>query len=346
MLVKQAREVAHNWVKEEANRIPGFYGAFYHGSINSLVDDAYLPATSDIDIMVVLADADIPNKPGKFRYQEVLLEVSYLPFEQIQSPERILSQYHFAPSFKGANIIADPSGQLMPLQETVSKNFSKREWVNKRCEQARDKVLRNVQSLREDEPLHVQVIKWLFAAGVTTHVLLVAGLKNPTVRKRYLAVRDLLQDYGYLDFYENLLHQLNCAYISRECVEHHLLAMTEVFDATARIARTPFPFVSDIRDVARPIAIDGSRDLIERGYHREAIFWIAVTYSRCMTILHHDAPIELQEKYAPAYRQLLGDIDIQSFADIKRHTQQLKTFLPRVWNMAEAIIDANQEITG
>ena len=34
------------------------------------------------------------------------------------------------------------------------------------------------------------------------------------------------------------------------------------------VVRTPYRFAADISDSARPVAIDGSRELIERGYHR------------------------------------------------------------------------------
>ena len=35
-----------------------------------------------------------------------------------------------------------------------------------------------------------------------------------------------------------------------------------------------------ITPAARPIAIDGSRELIEAGAHREAVFWIVATFAR------------------------------------------------------------------
>src|SRR5436309_12495083 len=100
MRVKDAKAVARQWVMEEASTAPGFAGAFYHGSTNWLPDDAVLPATSDVDIMVVLADPSPPAKRGKFRYRDVLLEVSHLPQEQLQSPDLILGQYHLAGSFR------------------------------------------------------------------------------------------------------------------------------------------------------------------------------------------------------------------------------------------------------
>ena len=56
--------------------------------------------------------------------------------------------------------------------------------------------------------------------------------------------------------------------MGRVRVEHHVEALSEVFDAAKVVIRTPFPFASDITDAARPIAISGSRELIERGLHR------------------------------------------------------------------------------
>ncbi len=329
---------------EEASKTPGFYGAFYHGSINWLPDDAPLPATSDVDIMIVLTDPNPPDKPGKFIYRDVMLEASYLSKEQLQSPDRILSDYHMAGSFRTPGIILDPSGQLTRLQAAVSKGYAKRRWVYKRCEHARNHALKYIRSVNESEPFHDQVITWLFATGVTTHVLLVAGLRNPTVRQRYMAVRELLADYGLLNFYEILLETLGCARMSRARAEYHLAALVDAFDAAKAVIRTPLPFASDISDVARPIAIDGSRELIERGDHREAMFWIAVTYSRCQKVLYHDAPAEMRDRFRPGYRQLLDDLGIASVADLRRRNEQTEELLPRVWEVAEAIMATNPEI--
>lgn len=344
MLVKQAKAVARQWVIEEGSKIPNFSGAFYHGSTNWLPEDAALPATSDLDIMVVLADPNPPHKPGKFIYQDVMLEVSYLSSDQLQSPEVILSQSHMAGSFRAPSIILDPTGHLTQLQAVVAKAYAKRHWVYQRCLYARDKILNNLQQLKASDPFHDQVAVWLFAAGVTTHVLLVAGLKNPTVRRRYVAVRELLADYGHAAFYESRLELLGCAQMSREQVETHLAALTEIFDAAKTVIKTPFFFAADISEIARPVAIDGSRELIEHGYHREAIFWMVATYSRCQKVLYHDAPVAMQEQFTPGYRHLLADLGITGFADLQQRGEQIKEFLPQLWTVAEAILAANPDI--
>lgn len=344
MLVKHAKAIAQQWVMEEAGHTPGFRGAFYHGSTNWLADDATLPATSDVDVMVVLDDPTPPNKLGKFIFRDVMLEVSYLPLDQLQSPELILSNSHMAGSFRTASIIVDPSGRLTPLQAAVSKDYAKRRWVYKRCEHARDKILNNLRGLHESAPFHDQILPWLFATGVTTHVLLVAGLKNPTVRRRYVAVQELLAAYKHLNFYPTLLELLGCAQMSRLRVEHHLAALIHVFDVAKTVVKTPVVFASDISDVARPIAIDGSREMIERGFHREAVFWLVATYSRCQKVLYHDAPVEMQARFSPGYRHLLADLGIASFTDLQWRGEQVKELLPGVWEVAEAIMAANPNI--
>lgn len=344
MTVNDARTAARQWVMEEGSRMPGFRGAFYHGSINWLPEDAALPATSDVDVMVVLAGQSSPNKLGKLLYRDVLLEVSYLPEDQLQSPEVILGQFHLAGSFAAESVILDPTGRLTRLQAAVSREYARRPWVYRRCEHVREKVLKNLEGWDESAPFHDQVAPWLFAAGVTTHILLVAGLRNPTVRRRYVAVRELLREYGYPELHERLLEMLGGARMSRARVEQHLTALTDVFDTASAVLRTPFFFASDLSQAARPIAIDGSRELIERGDHREAVFWMVATYSRCLKVLSQDAPVEVQDRHRPGYRELLGDLGIATFADLQRRGEEVRGFLPRIWEVAEAILAGNPRI--
>ena len=315
LLVRQAEAVARHWVIEEVSTIPGFHGAHVAGWANGLPDNAVVPATSDVDINVVFSGPSVPNNCRKVLYRDLLLDVTPLPLEPFRSPDLILGDYHPAGGFRTRSIIMDPSGHLTGLQMAVSRDYAKRQWVRRCCEHARHKVLDGLAA-DESASLPDHMIEWLFAAGRTTHVLLVAGLQNQTVRRRGMAVWELLAEYGQLASYETLLELMGCARMSRCRVEQHLAALTEVFDMAKAVITTPFSFASDISEIARPLAVDGSRDPIARGYHREATFWITVTYSRCQKELAVDAPPELQDQFDPGYRQLLGDLGITSFADL------------------------------
>jgi len=69
--------------------------------------------------------------------------------------------------------------------------------------------------------------------------------------------------------------------MSKLRVEYRLAAVTEIFDFAKEIINPPHRFASDISEVGRPISIGGSREFIDSGYHREAVYWIGATYSRC-----------------------------------------------------------------
>jgi hypothetical protein len=342
MRVGDARAVAARWVAEHAPEVPAFAGAFLSGSAAWLPADAELPATSDVDVLVVTAATPAPPKPGKLRFGGVLLEVTYLPADRLASPEQVLSTYYLAGSLRVDTVLADPTGRLGRLQAAVAGHFAERRWVRRRCQDAEARIVDGLGRLDRSRPLPAQALAWLFPTGVTTHVLLTAGLRNPTVRLRYLAVRGLLADYGRAGFHEELLALLGCRHLARRRVEEHLTAMTAVFDDAAAVARTPFPFASDVSVAARPIAVDGGRDLVVGGHHREAVFWIAATYARCLTILAADAPAATRARHEPGFEALLGDLGVADPAALGRRAREVLGFLLR--QEAEAILAANPGI--
>lgn len=344
MRVGPARAAAVRWVAEHARCDAGFRGAYFGGSAVGLPDDAELPPSSDIDVFVVTA-ADVPPvKPGKFRYQGALLEVSHVPWAQLASAGEVLSSYHLAGSFRTDTVISDPTGRLRELRASIAPRFAARPWVRRRCQDARRRIETRLAAIDPSAPFHEQVNAWLFPTGVTCHVLLVAALRNPTIRLRYPAARQVLADHGHRGLYPELLGLLGCAALPARRVRHHLGELAGTFDATARVARTPFFFSGDITPAARSIAVDGSRELIDRGDHREAVFWIIATFARCHTILAADAP-ELHRAHAPAFREAVADLGLTSTADVLDRAAEVTRFLPRLWRITEDILAVNPDIT-
>jgi hypothetical protein len=341
MKVREARALAARWVAGNAAAIPVFAGAFLSGSVIWLPAEHELPASSDVDVQVV-TDGDPPPKLGKLAYSGALVEVSFLSWKQLGPAERVLASYHLAGSFRTDTLLADPTGRLAGLRDRVAGEWAAPAWVRRRCEDAERRILDRLDEVDPARPLHDQVMAWLFATGLTTHVLLTAGLRNPTVRLRYLAARELLDEHGQLGFHRELLGQLGCADLSRASVEHHLEAMTAAFDATAA-ARSPLPFAADITAAARPVAVDGSRELVANGDHREAVFWIVATYSRCLALLDADAPA-LLPAFQAGFGALLADLGIAFPADLPHRSRQLRAFLPRLTEVRDAILTANPAI--
>lgn len=344
MRIYQAKELARLWVREQHQRWPGYAGAFVHGSANWLAEDADLPPTSDLDVMVVIGGPLPQNRPGKFLYQGVLLEGSFLSREELRSTEQVLGRYHLAGSFHRPSVIDDPTGELTALNIAVAREYARRMWVERRCADAMARIERNLRGVPTAPIWPDQVMAWLFASGITCHVVLVAGLRNPTVRLRYAAAQDLLHGYGRDDDYLRLLTLLGCAELDATQVSGHVDALERVLEAASAALRSPYPYAADLSADARPVAIEGSRALVAAGLHREAMFWIVATYSRCLNVLWRDAPISARETYLPDYQRLLADLGITSPTDLARRCAALEAFLPDLWQLALEIINANSEI--
>lgn len=276
---------------------------------------------------------------GKRRHESLLLDVSVLPWAAVASAEIILARYDLAGSFHRPSVIHDPTGILTATQRQVEVAYADSRWVVARCHDARRRVEQHLGSSSSNSPLHAQVTSCLFAAGVLTHVLLVAGLRNPTVRTRYVAVRDMLASYDRLAVHERLLDIAGLRSLTAEHVTGHLDALAAAFDDAARVIATPVFFAADISAEARPIAIEGSRDLICRGLHREAMFWIAATACRCQQVLIADGTPELRDRHAAGFAALLSDLELATPDHCTRARARISAALPWVMDEASDIVD-------
>ena len=343
MLVKHAKALAQRWAEENADRFPAIVGAYLGGSIAWMDDDAQVPATSDVDIYIVTQQPP-EQKLGKFLYNDLLMEVSFFHSRELASVEQILSIAHLAAGFSAADILLDPSGRLSALQADVRAQYANISWVRKRCATTLVKARQYMHALDDAMPLHAQANCLLFGSSLLAVLLLVADLRNPTVRRRYVDVRELLAAQARLDVHEELLGMLGCAQMTRARAEVHLAAMTTAFDAAKQVIKTPYQFAADLSDSGRPIAVDGSRHLIEQGLHREALFWIAATYARCQHVLQQDATPYIQEKYTLHFVELLADLGIETFAQRLGRVQYVEERIPAMDAVAEAIMAANPNI--
>ncbi|WP_256102612.1 hypothetical protein [Streptomyces sp. Ncost-T10-10d] len=106
-----------------------------------------------------------------------------------------------------------------------------------------------------------------------------------------------------------------------------------------------FFFSSDITAEARPIAIDGSRHLIERGDRREAVCWITATFARCRTVLAADAPDQHLARL-PAFQEAVADLGVTSTGDLLHRAEEVTGFLPRLRQTAGEDLAAHADIIG
>lgn len=344
MRVADARVAAVDWLRAQRGQLDGLVGAYLGGSLAGLDGDAVVPDASDVDVMVVLTDPP-PAKLGKFRHQGALLEVTYVDSIAVSDPETVLADYHLAGPFRYPSaILLDDQGALRSVQAAVAAGFGHRRWAERRARHAYDRArngLLQLDTALDPPSLH---LAWLFPTGVTTHVLLSAALRNPTIRLRYLRAREALDAHGRGDAYPELLAQLGVEQLTQRQVRHHLHSMAKAFDAAAAVLSRPastrsrgLPFTSDLTPAARPVAVDGAAELIDRGDHREAMFWIAATFARCHWVFATDDP-DLRPRHDGAFEALRHDLGVGSPDAYRERAHETLGYLPTLWGLAEEIL--------
>ncbi|MEH0844622.1 hypothetical protein V6U81_19750 [Micromonospora sp. CPCC 205711] len=302
-------------------------------------DDAPLPVSSDVDVLVV---RDGPAaKRGKFRHRGVLLEVTALTWDDLGSPEVVVGSWVFAPSFRRDTVIVDPTGRLAGIRGRVSAGFADPEQVRRRCAGVRERIEVALRALDNGAPLHTLVMGWLFPTTLPAVLPVVAALRDPTVRRRYPLAREVLAAHGLANRYPELLDTLDGGLLpdgaaGARRVREHIAALAGTFDEAARVARTPFFFSGDVTAAARPVVVDGSEELVAAGAHREAMFWVVATYARCHAILAADAPAR-EVALRPAFVAALADVGAVGAADRRRRVDVVLGWLPRWWEVADAI---------
>lgn len=277
LTIGDAIAIASQWINE--TDVPG-RSAFIGGSVASADPESPYDPASDVDCYLVVDGEPPDGKIGKITVSGVLLDVSWLPWDQLQMAEShavLASLLHFG------KIVRDHDGALADVQTGISNRFADEDSIEMRLKDMRSRIRNGLatDSSHLSEP--EQVMNWLFPATLATHIPLIAGCAPLTVRKRFLAASRVMDDEAY----EGLLDLYGFAGVTTEQAQSWLDDTATLFDHAAPIATTSSRFwAGDITADARSIAIGGSQQLIDDGFHREALYWIIATRTRCLTVMN------------------------------------------------------------
>ncbi|MGC4892795.1 hypothetical protein [Micromonospora sp. DT31] len=203
MRVGAARAVAVDWVRERMRADPSVEGAFFSGSTVGMLDEAVLPSSSDVDVLLVRRSPGV--KVGKFVRRGVLLEVSEVTWADLGGPEDVLGSWVFAPMFRTDGVIADPTGRLAALRGPVAAGFADAAWVRRRCAGVRRRIEGGLREFDVSAPVAQQVLAWAFPTSLVAVWPAVAALADPTVRRRYVRAGQVLERFGFADRFAELL---------------------------------------------------------------------------------------------------------------------------------------------
>ena len=306
MNTAHAIAAAREWVLDQACRMPGCCGAYLSGSVLERSTDAEWPFDSDVDV-VLLFDGELPQKIGKIRWQNVLLEITMLSKSVMADAEQVLRTHYLAFALNGGAVLYDPQGFLQPLSRYVQARFYQQKWLLARAESTAEIARRNISGMIAPNAPESVFMSCGFGPSAIALPILAAAGQNCTVRKRLPKARNVLRQYGFVDFAARLEQALGCQGMTAEALMPHMDALERTYYRAMNTEgpSATYPFRSDIRPDAKAVAIDGTRALLSGESPSDAVFWMIATFTRCMTILHMDDE--------PTYRASLPDM--QAFAD-------------------------------
>ena len=344
--VREARAAAAGWVRRTAAVGRGVEAACLAGSVTGLADDAPLPPGSDVDVWLVLADGAYPSDRGE-RFVQVdglFVDVAYLSGAALRSSERILGDHSRAYAFARPNLLFDGDGRLTEVQAAVAAKYADPVWVRRRCDDAFERLRRSVrgaQVVSQFEPLHDQVLCWVYPLPAVAHVVLTANLRTPVVRACYGELRDTLLRYGRSGAYESILEVSGFQGLGRDQVAALFDACCRALTAAGEVLANPFFGSRVLRPEAQEIAVGAARSLLQEGSHREALFPILWLHTMCIKALATDGTAALHAQHAAGYRELLEALGLGSRAALAARVDRLYHFLPQLCRESLAVLEAN-----
>jgi hypothetical protein len=301
--VREVVAIVREWVDLHVRHLPDFAGAYLWGGITALPADAPFPLYRDVDVVVVLPEGAQPDTVEVF-YRGLMLEVISLDLKAHQDAEAILANPSQGPNLATTQILADPTGILEPLRQTVAAEYSRRRWIQARCEKEKASADKQLASMRQaSTPADRLDSVWSFL-GALSGLLAVAQLKRPTTRRTLTLLRELLEVQGRPDVNEVALTVMGSAHMSRADVQALLDQTVIAFDRSVEVYQTPTPYGFTIRPHLRPYVVAATQEMIDEGNHREAIYWITALAGESYLVLQNDAP-EAEKPLFAAQQQVM-----------------------------------------
>lgn len=343
MTAREAMDIARQWVNAEAISMEGFAGAFFTGSVLWMADDAQVPATSDVDLHVLLS-VKLPKPSNqKFRYHDVIFDVGFESLAQNLDPEAKARSGLWACHFSRDNVISDPTGALCKIQEVVRGSYTRERAVLERCNSLAESALSWLDGLGHSQ-VYETVARFPPAAiqAATIPVLAVLGL--PTARRGLSVARQVLRKWSRIDLYQTVLEALEASSLTARDVERQMEETTKAFDLAVRVAVAPYPWQNLLCEEGRYCVIDGTRKMIQIGQYREAAPYLLFIRSNCQIVIDKDAPADRARRSRQEYNNMLSTNLLGTQSDREKMEAEIRALVPMCLEAATRIAKLNPEL--
>jgi hypothetical protein len=120
--------------------------------------------------------------------------------------------------------------------------------------------------------------------------------------------------------------------------------LSAAFDYAVDVIKTPFYGDFDLQDLSRPIIVDGSRELIEAGFHREAVFWVLCMRNWVQNAIENDGAAPEKAAFKSGFEKLLSAMGLSSLARVAKKVEEIAQLLPEIVSVAHTLIDSHPDI--
>ena len=343
MNVGQAIDLAKEWVETHGRHLPGFCGAHLMGGLNYAHKDAPFPVFKNVDVKILLNNGQAWDVKV-VTYKGLILEYGTVDVESYRSPEAVLADPQLAPSLAVNSILSDPIGVLASLHASVAKEFARRKWVLARIAEAKNSARQSLNDLSlADSPSEAYFLLSLLLLELSG-LLATSALRPPAHRRALILAGEILDAWGQAGLRAEMLRVYGCAYLDERKVEGQLQACAAAFDRAVVVTRTPIPDGAKLQAYVKPYFIEGAREMINEGHHREAVLWIAAGLLISNSAIQLDAPANEKTMFQMKVTQLAADLGLITTQDIGYRVQRASELTELIFEAAAAIAHQNPEI--
>lgn len=356
MTVKQAKQEARAWVRDNARRWPELRAAHLTGGITAMPDETRFPASKDVDLHLIFNDqSPMLAKEGlefsiiEEAYGGIAIEAGLKPISEYRSAEAVLGNPEIAYHLTVDSLLYDPDGLLGALHDDVRRDYPRRHWVRARLEHERRGLTGAfglLSAMRQTGGASAEVNILGYTMTFATAALWIATLNPPKMGGRLLLnLRRNLAAYGRLDLHEELLATLGLANISPDMAERFLREATETFDLALSLreaGRMPAhgfaPFAHKLHRHLRPYFVETCRGMLDEGYHREAMGWVLPYHLATADVILAVGPAAAQPLIAARQSALLRTLELDTTEARAAAVSRASRLYGRIFTLAEEIV--------
>ena len=308
------------------------------GSVARAPRESVMAVDSDVDISVLI-DGPTPGWiPIDELHRGVAIEAGLRSIEEYRGAEAVLANPDIADHLAIDSILDDPTGLLREIQPAVARDFALQPWVAARCVDEKRRVAMHYEAARAGEST-IDVATGVIQAVLNLSGLIaVALLRTPTHRKSLVNLRSQLTELGRAELAEEALAVCGLADLTPARTTFFLDASARAFDRAIQVKRRPSLLDFKLKPHLRPYVVDGPREMIETGHHREAAMWIGFTLIIACMALQNDAPEEERGAYAELLDSFFDECGYGEPSAWPQHFRSFEALRDSVYALADDIV--------